>query len=256
MIVKQSLSTWKVEVNLVAPEFGLELKRWLSGKKKKEKLQYVKLFTFSPICRKFALRNLFWQHSEFLFTISLPLTFLVAVLARERRFLNDFRRADFVENYNRLHYLHIHLWKTLRQMFTAINLLWKHSDLLESLSWPSLTFSEDFEKADFEQFPGGEWTLKYVKLSIQISRTTREGTKDIFAILWNIRIKIILRAYSYIHVSKQLVVMWYLIAINFHDQRPSASSTCSKPMAWHVTVHRNLPKGVFGENKLCFLGTW
>ena len=37
MIVKQSLSSCKVEVDLVAPEFGLEVKRWLSGKKKKGK---------------------------------------------------------------------------------------------------------------------------------------------------------------------------------------------------------------------------
>ena len=29
MIVKQGLSSWKVEVALVAPEFGLEVKRWL-----------------------------------------------------------------------------------------------------------------------------------------------------------------------------------------------------------------------------------
>ena len=37
MIVKQSLSSWKVEVALVAPQFGLEVKRWLSKKRNESK---------------------------------------------------------------------------------------------------------------------------------------------------------------------------------------------------------------------------
>ena len=35
MIVKQGLSSWKVEVALVAPEFGIEVKRWLGVNKGK-----------------------------------------------------------------------------------------------------------------------------------------------------------------------------------------------------------------------------
>ena len=37
MIVKQSLPSWKVKVDLVAPEFGIEVKRRLSGSKKKKR---------------------------------------------------------------------------------------------------------------------------------------------------------------------------------------------------------------------------
>jgi len=35
------------------------------------------------------------------------------------------------------------------------------------------------------------------------------------------------------------MIMPYLIAINFHDQRPSATSTCTKVIS-HVTVDINL----------------
>ena len=34
----------------------------------------------------------------------------------------------------------------------------------------------------------------------------------------------------------------YLSAVSFHDQRPSAASTCSNTGTRHVTVHRNLPR--------------
>jgi len=36
VIVKQSLPSWKVKVDLVAPEFGIEVKSWLSGNKRKK----------------------------------------------------------------------------------------------------------------------------------------------------------------------------------------------------------------------------
>ena len=56
--------------------------------------------------------------------------------------------------------------------------------------------------------------------------------------------------------SKQSVVIWYLIAISFHEQHPSASSTFSKLFAWHVTVHRNLPRWHLEEISFVFLGPY
>ena len=35
------------------------------------------------------------------------------------------------------------------------------------------------------------------------------------------------------------IVLFYLVAVNFHDQRPSSTSACSNPRASHVAVDRN-----------------
>jgi len=36
VMIKQSLPSWKVEVEIVAPEFRIEVESWLSGKKVKK----------------------------------------------------------------------------------------------------------------------------------------------------------------------------------------------------------------------------
>ena len=113
MIVKQGISSWKVEVDLVAPEFGLEVKRWLSGKKKRKKKTCRKITVrytihistnLSKICFKKSVLTAFWVSPLYFIAINIS----SRGFGTRKKILNDFRRADFVENYNKLEYtIHI-----------------------------------------------------------------------------------------------------------------------------------------------------
>ena len=42
---------------------------------------------------------------------------------------------------------------------------------------------------------------------------------------------------------KKYVCHLYLVAINFHDQRPSSPAACCEAMTCHVAVYRNTSRG-------------
>ena len=153
--------------------------------------------------------------------------------------------------------IHISIFrKTICRKFVVINLLWKNSEFLESLSWPSLTFFEYFKKADFEWFPGGEWKLKYLKLSIQtdISWQLMEvpNTLSQFFQIYGSRLHWC--AYSYIKQTVGCHVIPYCHQFSW----PASIRLLHMPQAHGVTCDSTQePSQVaFGVNKLCFLGTW
>ena len=90
MFVKQSLSSWKVEVDLVAPEFGLEVKRWLKKKTcEKITVRYtIHISTnLSKICFEKSILTAFWV--SLLYFIAFINIFPI-ILAWERRFWTIF----------------------------------------------------------------------------------------------------------------------------------------------------------------------
>ena len=102
------------------------------------------------------------------------------------------------------------------------------------------------QQHNFQRCPGE-------KLSIQISRTTHEGTKDNFAILSNTPIKIILM-WKFLHTT---TVGCHVIPYCHQFSWPASIRLLHMLLAHGLTCDsKQEPSQIaFEANKLCFLGT-